>query len=408
MVRRTTTGVALAACLLVVAGHARAADPPLLVVTSVETNYELSRLIIRGPNFGTVAPQVKVNDLVLSVWSFNQTEIVTELPVSLPPGTYVLTLWRLKPPAAGAFVVALGAVGPQGPQGADGPKGDQGPPGLDGAPGQPGKDGLPGKDGAPGKDGKDGTQLTSIDALGGLACIVDNRAGTSQVHVNADGSIGMTCIPNPIDSGFDALPTTRATVEAAVNLVLGPQHITFPPICDDNPKINCPDGVTGFEGAVDVDSALTSITQVTPLVYQVKVAASFRTPSPLRADGVFGFPYTCQVVADSAGGASPTVDITATATFSHLVEGGPIDRLDFGNFSVSGISFADDFSITGTALCDLAGVLGPLFDFSQTLIIDQLVTAISPTVCGAPGPDLFTKCPDPEPPPPAEEVQSGK
>lgn len=123
--------------LLLLAGDPLSADGPrpYLVVTSVSV--EGSVLVIRGHDFGHVAPLVTLGDVgPLPVTRVSASELRATLPGGTAPGTYLLRV--AKNPGKGAFAfftVAIGAVGPMGPAGAKGDKGDQGEPGLPGPPG---------------------------------------------------------------------------------------------------------------------------------------------------------------------------------------------------------------------------------------------------------------------------------
>ena len=118
-------------------------------------------LTIDGDNFtGRTPPSVRLHGIELVVTSVTETRIVATMPDSpLPAGTYLLSVMRgmrgrgraldddRDDQRLAVFYVAVGAIGPQGPQGLIGP---QGPQGLTGP------QGLPGADGAPGAIGPEG------------------------------------------------------------------------------------------------------------------------------------------------------------------------------------------------------------------------------------------------------------
>ena len=111
---------------------------PHLVVTSVSV--EAGVLLIRGQNFGQVAPQVTLGGIGLApVTRVSAQEVRAPIPLGTAPGSYLLKVARNpgKLPFY-LFDVTIGAVGPMGPMGpagTKGDKGDEGDPGPRGAPG---------------------------------------------------------------------------------------------------------------------------------------------------------------------------------------------------------------------------------------------------------------------------------
>jgi type VI secretion system Hcp family effector len=138
-------------------GHdEKARDLP--AITSVVADQNLERLTIRGSHLASnAAPRVTLAGLELVVVSFGPSEVLAELPLDLPPGSYELVVSRGREnKRSDAFDVTLGAVGPAGPEGPPGPQGIEGPPGVpgpQGPPGPPGPQGLPGPAGPQGPPG---------------------------------------------------------------------------------------------------------------------------------------------------------------------------------------------------------------------------------------------------------------
>jgi hypothetical protein len=123
-------------------------------------------IAISGQNFGASKPTVTLDAMKLAVTSFSQTSINATLPISLPPGSYVLTVVSGNGKPASGLDVTIGTQGPGGPQGPQGPPGStgatgpQGPlrnPGATGPQGPPGNLGATGPQGPPGNTGLTGS-----------------------------------------------------------------------------------------------------------------------------------------------------------------------------------------------------------------------------------------------------------
>ena len=105
------------------------------VVLNAVADLSLDRLVINGRDFDGRGPlHVLLGGAPLTVVSAARTRIVAALPASIEPRTYLLVVGRGRDHRGhdddfAAFEVAIGAVGPAGPQGS-GPQGVQGPPGA--------------------------------------------------------------------------------------------------------------------------------------------------------------------------------------------------------------------------------------------------------------------------------------
>jgi len=115
------------------------------VISRVEVDLATSQIFIFGKDLGNVG-MVRLDQSKLTILSASGSAIETELPASLTPGTYRLTVmdfrnWRR------SIGVTIGGVGEQGPQGEPGA---QGPPGAQGEPGPQGPEGPEGPQGVPG------------------------------------------------------------------------------------------------------------------------------------------------------------------------------------------------------------------------------------------------------------------
>ncbi len=112
------------------------------------------RITISGEEFGTSEPEVVFDGTTLDVLTNTPTEIVAQLPATVTPGTYLLTVSNGQGSSqSDSFNVMVGAVGPPGPTG---PQGEPGPQGPQGETGPQGPQGTPGERGAPGPVGPQG------------------------------------------------------------------------------------------------------------------------------------------------------------------------------------------------------------------------------------------------------------
>ena len=117
----------------------------LPVLTSVQLNMPIvGKITIDGTGFGTGRPTVTMGGTSLVVNDgFSPTSIVEDLPAALPAaGTYLLVVTNSASHLFGVLMVAIGAIGPQGPPGAQGPQGPQGAQGERGPAGEQGPQGI--------------------------------------------------------------------------------------------------------------------------------------------------------------------------------------------------------------------------------------------------------------------------
>lgn len=160
----------LSILLLALALPASADDPTSqLVINSAQVDFGIGRIYIAGKNFGSpTAPEVKLNDQMLTVMSFTDGTIDAVLPAGIQPGSYLLHVSRGSSSTQnGVFDVTLGAVGPngdkgdkgdQGLTGSKGDTGDRGAQGIQGPKGDKGDTGATGPKGNTGDPGEQGTQ----------------------------------------------------------------------------------------------------------------------------------------------------------------------------------------------------------------------------------------------------------
>src|SRR5439155_10633 len=115
-------------------------------------------LTIWGVNFGTATPVVKLAGTPLTVLTYSTSGCVAALPFGIEPASYQLLVFRggsLSVPSL-PFEVAIGDVGPPGPQGLKGDTGPTGPRGFEGPAGAKGDKGETGAMGPPGPQGLQG------------------------------------------------------------------------------------------------------------------------------------------------------------------------------------------------------------------------------------------------------------
>jgi len=93
-----------------------------LVIQRVYVDLDNSLIFVTGENFGNGAsPDVTLGGINLKVDSYTQHDIIAKFPVGIPDGDYKLVVYT--GPAVkqyDAYIVTIGAVGPQGPPGSAG------------------------------------------------------------------------------------------------------------------------------------------------------------------------------------------------------------------------------------------------------------------------------------------------
>src|SRR5215467_10178764 len=77
------------------------------------------QITIKGTNFGSAMPIVKIDEIQLRVDLNTDSMIVAGLPTLLPltAGTYALTVANGQNHQTGSLAAAIGVIGPQGPKG---------------------------------------------------------------------------------------------------------------------------------------------------------------------------------------------------------------------------------------------------------------------------------------------------
>jgi len=111
-----------------------------LLITSAFADLDAELLAIYGRNLSrSRPPRVRLAAVELAVASFSPDHVLAELPPDIPPGNYLLKVWRGRGERdVDHFDLAVGLdgptgpegpTGPQGPTGATGPAGPQGPTG---------------------------------------------------------------------------------------------------------------------------------------------------------------------------------------------------------------------------------------------------------------------------------------
>ncbi len=133
--------VVLLLAILSLAGPAAAARPQILFAEADldDPGYPDGLLHVSGFDFGIGDPGVILGGMVLRIVSSTPIHVVAELPSSLAPGTYNVTIVTgNRPRQSVSAEVAIGA------QGLPGLPGSPGLPGTNGTNGSPGEDGVPG------------------------------------------------------------------------------------------------------------------------------------------------------------------------------------------------------------------------------------------------------------------------
>src|SRR5215472_13371892 len=136
-----------------------AASTNQVTVNNTTIDYVLNKITIVGVNFGPITPNVTLQNVPLTVQSFNSGTgtIVAMLPNGLTAGSYLLAVTTTTgTPATGYFDVAYGTSGPKGATGATGSTGSTGATGAQGATGSQGPIGPTGATGPQGAKGDTG------------------------------------------------------------------------------------------------------------------------------------------------------------------------------------------------------------------------------------------------------------
>jgi len=203
---------------------ASALTPPVIVSANV-TAGNPQQLVLTGSGFTGIATAIVGANANVAPVSQSDTLLVFNLPQSLNPGTYVVSLKV----AAGngvrdpfnveeAYVTfgTSGAPGPQGPQGIPGPVGPQGIQGLQGlqgpqgVPGPQGPQGLTGQQGAPGATGPAGTQYVANAYVGPDGTIVASNVPHGTLTVSRTGVGAYSVQLSNFGTGDCPLPMANA------------------------------------------------------------------------------------------------------------------------------------------------------------------------------------------------------
>ena len=168
----------LTGSLLTLPATTQAEPPQQLDILEAFVDFDDGLIYVFGLEFGA-SPTAQLSDIDLVIVAANENMITAELPV-IPDGSYRLQVVR--GPGNGAnqldvFELAIGAVGPEGPQGPQGEQGIQGEQGLQGEQGIQGEQGLQGEQGIQGEQGPPGSSGVS---------------GWEIVHAQQESGLGST------------------------------------------------------------------------------------------------------------------------------------------------------------------------------------------------------------------------
>lgn len=185
---------------------------------------------------------------------------------------------------------------------------------------------------------------------------------------------------------LEALPVTAQTVEAAIEFrTAGP--IEVPASCTGTVLVNCANGTPGSPVFASATPSNLTVMETAPGRYsfELDLAVTTLQSVPITYSGV-----GCTVAVNTAAGASPTIHVTGTAEFTSHTADEELNRIDLVA-DASGVETAD-FAIGGNALCGIG-------DFASSYAISFVSAAVGDWfggLCGAPGPDLFMECPEPQ------------
>jgi hypothetical protein len=194
--------------------------------------------------------------------------------------------------------------------------------------------------------------------------------------------------------GYEALPATAGTVQAALDLFTT-GNVLVPTVCDSaaTTKLNCPGGVPGSPVYITVRRDSLSIVYNMP-ADRFDYAVKMKLVTPVDIPVTIALVGECGLHLDTTPGADSLVQIVGTASFRSHIAGEPIDELDFSTPVVNGLT-SDDMALTGGTGCLLANM-------GLSFYVETLQAMIGPpalSLCGAPGPPLFVACETPPPVP---------
>ena len=186
--------------------------------------------------------------------------------------------------------------------------------------------------------------------------------------------------PNP--NLLEALPTTAATVTAAVELVTK-SPMVVPARCHSDPLINCANGTAGAPVSVAIVRG--------PIAVAPMTATEFSFGTDLKVTSLQNIPVSssgvsCSASVHTAEGASQTVRFAGVARFQRWSASEDINAVVL-EAEVTGLE-SGDVTLSGSALCAAASSM-------ESLVRDALADALAGNValCGASGAALFRECP---------------
>lgn len=313
-------------------------------------------LTIDGSNFGTAAGKVTLASHSLTIRSWSNTRITTDVP-TLVAGTYIVTVTRQHTGNG----IGANAVNSQSMSLTIGAAGAPGPP---------------------------GPALSSINALGGLPCTLP--AGiTGQVSVNfgLDGSINLRCElpqpPPPQPYCLDPLPQTDEIANAAFAVFSQARQVTIPGSCYGTVAIACPNGQPSTASFTMTPTAatITQGAQSGTYDFSLTFTAFSNAGIPIKTSGL-----ECTFNFDTSASGPPATTITGTFVFdSHTATGaGSVNefRPQAIQTTVDALDNADITSAAGFA-CNLsANFVGVVRGTLSAAIADAIATPICKQ-CGA-------------------------
>jgi len=208
-----------------------AASTNQVTVNNTTIDYVLNKITIVGVNFGPITPNVTLQNVPLTVQSFNSGTgtIVAMLPNGLTAGSYRLAVTTTTgTPATGFFDVAYGTSGPKGATGATGPTGATGVTGAIGVTGPTGATGAQGMQGIQGPQGPTGaTGVTGGTGPSGTTGPTGATGATGATGQKGDtgaagatGATGATGLGTGVPNGMQEFTTVGD------NAFVVPQNIT--------------------------------------------------------------------------------------------------------------------------------------------------------------------------------------
>src|SRR5208282_217972 len=268
---------ALAVLTLVFAGVSFGqATQPTVYNTTINYNTNVITVVGKGFEPGSSAPEMKFNNVVLTLSSFSDTQVVAALPSGLTNDVYLLKIINSVSNTYD-FAVAYGAIGPPGPSGSQGPQGTQGPTGAQGPAGTQGATGSQGPSGPTGPAGQ--SAIPSPDESANLCVITGGPDIATTFNGQSTGEYAVVGqILANIPSAYRAISDVIVEVTGTLNGVPFDEEVSLAATSGQFP-VNAGNEVNVIFKIINASDVLTNPTVT---VLRVRIASALANPLPSR------------------------------------------------------------------------------------------------------------------------------